>query len=199
MVIGYHIILSSYGFWLPNDPRGSSSTEVWAEHLRRFGPPTKTEERQSVAGREHDRAKRLEAKKNLLYPAVLFSGEQIALIGEALSSVVSELSLSVHACAILPDHLHLVTARHQAKAEYIGGYIKRAATRRLAEMDLHPLKKYRRTNGRAPSPWGEDGWFVFLNTPREMAGRIRYVEDNPIKEGRPKQVWYFVVPYERGS
>ena len=28
MVAGYHLIWTVYGYWLPNDPRGSTSTEV---------------------------------------------------------------------------------------------------------------------------------------------------------------------------
>src|SRR4051812_14608983 len=43
MVKGYHAIFAGYGFWLPNEQRGSWSTEVWAPHLRQFGPATKTE------------------------------------------------------------------------------------------------------------------------------------------------------------
>jgi len=30
MVIGFHVILTAYGFWLPNDPRGSWSEFVGA-------------------------------------------------------------------------------------------------------------------------------------------------------------------------
>ena len=33
MVHGYHLILPMYGFWLPNDPRGS-----WSEYVRRWEP-----------------------------------------------------------------------------------------------------------------------------------------------------------------
>jgi len=29
MVLGYHFIFSAYGFWLPNDPRGS-----WSDTIR---------------------------------------------------------------------------------------------------------------------------------------------------------------------
>jgi hypothetical protein len=28
MVVGYHLIWTAYGWWLPNDPRGSSSHEI---------------------------------------------------------------------------------------------------------------------------------------------------------------------------
>ena len=37
MVHGYHVILPMYGFWLPNDPRGSWSDFVRKWELVRFG------------------------------------------------------------------------------------------------------------------------------------------------------------------
>src|SRR5436305_1488927 len=58
MIVGYHVIFGAYGFWLPNDPRGSWSTFVGAWDLFRYGPATATDERQSVAHRAHDRARR---------------------------------------------------------------------------------------------------------------------------------------------
>jgi hypothetical protein len=54
MVKGYHAIWSCYGFWLPNDARGSWSNEVWAKHLRPFGEATKTNSRRSLADAPHD-------------------------------------------------------------------------------------------------------------------------------------------------
>src|SRR5262245_6818881 len=73
-IVAYHVIFSTYGFWLPNDPRGSGSSAVWAKHLRRFGPPTKVETRRSVAGVKHDRERRLAAKASLLQPAIRLNG-----------------------------------------------------------------------------------------------------------------------------
>lgn len=196
MVIGYHVILSAYGFWLPNDPRGSWSTEVWARHLRRFGRATRVETRRSVADHDHDRAQRLEAKQTLKYPAVHFSGMQTRAIGRGFAKAVGDLRLKVYACAIMPDHVHLVTGRHARDVEYVAGFLKRVGTRRLNAEGRHPLQKHRRPDGRIPSPWGDDGWFVYLNTPDEMLQRIRYVEMNPVKEGLPLQRWPFVVPYD---
>ena len=42
MVLGYHIILSAYGFWLPNDPRGSWSDTIRVYELLRFGSALNT-------------------------------------------------------------------------------------------------------------------------------------------------------------
>ena len=35
----YHLILTCYGFWLPNDPRGSWSDFVRSIELHRVGGP----------------------------------------------------------------------------------------------------------------------------------------------------------------
>ncbi len=196
MVIAYHIIFGAYGFWLPNDPRGSWLTKVWARHLQPFGDATKVNTPRSLAGRQHDHALRLEAKRHLQYPAVQFTAAQIGAIGEGFQRAAADLDLPIHACAIMPDHVHIVTGRRRNTAEYAAGFFKRAATRRLMEAGIHPLRDYRQANGRIASPWVAGGWFVYLNTPLEVRDRIRYVENNPTKAGLPPQKWKFVRPYE---
>jgi hypothetical protein len=37
MVVGYHLIWTAYGWWLPNDPRGSSSHEIRVERIANLG------------------------------------------------------------------------------------------------------------------------------------------------------------------
>ena len=86
MVIAYHIILSAYGFWLPNDPRGSWSVFVGAWELFRYGgKATKVETTKSVAHAKHDRAKRLAAKRRLKYDPVFFTGLQARAIASGFA------------------------------------------------------------------------------------------------------------------
>ena len=47
MIRASHVIFSAYGFWLPNDPRGSWSDFVGSWELQRFGPATKVNVRHS--------------------------------------------------------------------------------------------------------------------------------------------------------
>jgi hypothetical protein len=76
-VLAYHAIFGAYGFWLPNDPRGSWSDFVAAwELFRAGGAATKTTTRRSVAGVRHDTAARRRVKEALTYPAVVFDGHQ---------------------------------------------------------------------------------------------------------------------------
>ena len=65
MIVGYHVIFGMYGFWLPNDPRGSWSDFVGSWELFRFGRATKTDERRSVAWRKHNHRQRAAAKRSL--------------------------------------------------------------------------------------------------------------------------------------
>ncbi len=90
MIHGYHVIFGTYGFWLPNDPRGSWSEFVASWELSRFGKATKSPDRIEIAANE---------------------------------------------------------------------------------------------------------WKVFLDTEEAIENAIRYVEENPMKEGKPRQRWSFVTPF----
>lgn len=86
MVLAYHVILGTYGFWLPNDPRGSWSDWVWSWELFRFGgPATKVDSPHSVAHVPHDRRIRLAAKMILKYPPVRFNGTQARAVGRGFA------------------------------------------------------------------------------------------------------------------
>src|SRR5690606_9175822 len=116
-IIAYHIIWGAYGFWLPNDPRGSWSDYVWAPRLRPFGSATKVTARRSHAHDAHDHRLRLAAKQHLEFPAVRFTPEQIESVARAFAEIRAKLKLSLYAAALMPDHVHIVVPRQNYKAE----------------------------------------------------------------------------------
>jgi REP element-mobilizing transposase RayT len=194
MIVGYHIIFSAYGFWLPNDPRASWSDFVGSWELFRYGPATKTTERRSLAYREHDRARRLEAKQALKYPAVNFTGIQARAIARGFADYFASKSFPVWACAILPDHVHLVVGRPGMLVEQLVIQLKGEATQRLEEEEIHPLAAYKKAGKRVPKCWARGEWKVYLDL-EDVPRSIHYVEQNPLKEGKKRQKWSFVVPY----
>ena len=194
MILAYHSIFSAYGFWLPNDPRGSWSDFVRSWELFRFGKATKVDLRRSVARAEHDVALRLRAKRSLRYPPVAFTGPQARAVGWGFARAVGEADYVVHACSILPEHVYLVIARHRRSIQRIVGHLKARATQRLTAEGLHPLTEHARGDGTLPSPWARRGWNVYLDDPKHLRNAVRYVEANPIKEGSPRQRWSFVTP-----
>jgi REP element-mobilizing transposase RayT len=188
MILAHHCIFSMYGFWLPNDPRGSGSDYIAAWDLFRYGPATKTNSRKSVAARPHDRAWRMRAKEVLKYPPVKLTGIQAVTIVKGFRKACEEGDYKIHALSVLPDHIHLVVGRHQRWIRQIVGHLKSRATRALKEhglwfADNRPV-------------WGEHGWNVFLDNITAVERAIRYVEQNPIKEGKKPQTWSLVTPFD---
>jgi len=199
MIRAYHAILTAYGFWLPNDPRGSWSDFVGSWELFRFGPATKTDTRSSVAARPHDRAARLAAKRALKYPEVHFDGHQALSIARGFAAAIGEGDYRLHACAVLPEHVHLVVARCDRMIEQIVAHLKAKATARLSQDGNHPLGTFRDGRGRVPTPWAGKCWKCFLDTDQDIARAIRYVEHNPAKEGKRRQRWSFVTEWRPGA
>lgn len=194
-VLAYHVVFGAYGFWLPNDPRGSWSEQVWADHLQAFGPATKVETRQSLAKQPHNKSLREHAKQALLYPPVRFTGVQACEIARGFAEAVAVLPAQVYATAIMPDHIHFVLARVTQKVEAIVGGFKRFATRALVAAGCHPLAHVVDSSGRTPSPWCIGCWKVFLFTVDEIERAMQYVNDNPVRAGFKPQSWSFVTPY----
>jgi REP element-mobilizing transposase RayT len=193
------VIFGTYGFWLPNDPRGSWSDFVGAWELFRYGAATTTTERRSVAAASHDIHERLAAKTALTYPPVRFTGQQALAVGQGFATYAQSSGLTIWGCAILPDHVHLVLARFRLNVEPTVVQLKGAATRKLDEANLHPHAVMPRRQGRYPKAFARGEWKVFLDSPADVIRAIRYVEQNPMKEGLPSQRWRFVQPYEPSS
>jgi REP element-mobilizing transposase RayT len=199
VVLAYHSIFTAYGFWLPNDPRGSWSDFVWAWELRRFGSATKTRTRRSVAAAAHDHATRLEAKEHLKYPPVIFNGRQALTIGNAFAETITKNGYVVYACSILPEHIHMVIRRHAYNIEQVVRVLKQSATEALIRANQHPLTQYAVENQTPPTPWARKGWNVFLDSESHIRRAIRYVELNPGKDGKRTQKWRFVTSYNAVS
>jgi len=203
MIVGYHLIMTAYGFWLPNDPRGSWSKFVGAWDLFEVGGRAtrdKVTERRSYAKDAHDRERRLATKGALLYPPVRFNGLQARAVARGFGAFIKKSGLKAWACAVMSDHVHLAIARHHYDIEQVAVKLKQAATLRLNEEDIHPLKQHIKPNGRHPPCFARGEWKGFLD-PNDVAPCIHYVEQNPVKAGLHSQVgmWEFVTPPEMGD
>ncbi|MBX3432702.1 MAG: transposase [Pirellulales bacterium] len=195
-MLAAHVIFGAYGFWLPNDPRGSWSTFVGSWELFRYGPATKTTETSSLARRPHDQAGRLAAKSALKRPAVQFTGIQARAVARGFARYAERSGLRMFACAVLPDHVHLVMAPARIAIPQVVIQLKGEATLQLAEEGIHPFAGSRDKNGRHPKCFARGQWKVCLDDAVAVSRAIRYVEDNPLKEGKRRQRWGFVTAYD---
>jgi hypothetical protein len=97
------------------------------------------------------------------------------------------------ACAILPDHIHVVVGASRLNPRRVVGHLKREAALQLQSEGMHPFERDR--SGRLPSCWAESCWCVYLDEDDDVRRAIRYVELNPEKEGKRRQSWSFVQPF----
>lgn len=193
MILAHHLIFSAYGFWLPNDPRGSWSEIVRSENLREFGPATKVDTHRSVARKPHDRRKRLAAKNALDRPPVIFDGIQARAIARGFRVCAEKSKVTVWACAVMPDHAHLVVERHRLSAEVLGNLFKGEATKALVAEGVHPFQGQKGEKNRVPTCFARKWWVVFQHSEEDVVRTIRYVENNPVKAGLKPQTWGFVT------
>jgi len=142
MVIAHHLILTGYGRWLPNDPRGSHSTDIRAGKLFLLGTSTT-----APGSRSHPARKSVSTVST---PNPCWSIPSFGLMppNGKPSPTLSPRSLqtgaiAVTACAILTNHAHLVIRRHRDKAETISSELKVASATRLRQVtdvpESHPV------------------------------------------------------------
>lgn len=197
MVRWYFVTWSTYGFWLPNDERGSGSVYVGSKALLPYGPARKVDTRRSVARRPPDPVVRRLAKESLKYEPVLLSDDQIEAVGRGFAVALSRAGVRAHAYAILPDHTHIVTGRPSYAIEELVALLKGGASAQLRAEGLHPFQDQPLPNGRLPNMWGRGEWKLFIDHDDEprLLEKFDYIERNPLRQGRPRQFWSFVTPY----
>ena len=186
MVLAHHIILTGYGHWLPNDPRGSLSKDFRSDAIPSLGdihygrkspqPPI-----------EHVKTFRKQAGRKLKHPVLWFGVDETKILGDAFRRVVSTAKLTCYACGILRNHAHLVIRKHKLKGEGMIKLLKDESLKALQEMNLlpptHPL-------------WSQDDYFVFKDTPAAVRAAVGYIVKHFEKHRIPTQGWDFVVPYD---
>jgi REP element-mobilizing transposase RayT len=180
-VLATHVILSMYGFWLPNDPRGSGSKYTGSDELYESGgKATKVDTRHSLAKKPHDKQKREKAKTVLKHPPVLLKGQQALAVANGFAT----LEHLIYACAVMPEHVHLVLGRSTVPAKKVAEQLKDVAEGQLRSENIFPD---------CETIWARGCWQVFLNTPDDVHRTIRYVNENPVKAGFKCQHWSFVT------
>ena len=178
MIIAYHAIFTTYGTWLPNDPRGSYSRAMYNAEL--------AELREIHYGRQRPQPDRntlqrfrASAMPRLSRPPYYITSTTRLIVADAFARVVDRLRLSVPACAIMNDHVHFLVWRSRHTIEYLVNQLKGEATLAL---------------GLDHTAWTRGCWKVFVNDELTLRAAAEYVEANPEAARLKSQEWGFVTP-----
>jgi hypothetical protein len=186
MVAGFHLIWTAYGWWLPNDPRGSSSHEIRVEQIADLGPlhqGRKAVQPPSRVIREfYD-----EARSVLKHPLLTFGPNDLTIIAGAFRKVILDQRYTCYGCSIMREHVHALIRKHKHHAETMIANLQAGSRAALIQAGRrssdHPV-------------WGGPGWKVFQYTQADMRRIVDYIRGNPRKHGLPDQIWDFVKQYD---
>jgi REP element-mobilizing transposase RayT len=128
------------------------------------------------------------AKRALQRPPVHLTGVQARSAAQGFKQAALEGGYRLFACAILPEHVHLVVRATARAPRRVIAHLKTRALQQLVADSLW-------TNPDLPV-WSRGCWVVYLDEDADMRRAIAYVEKNPSKEGKTRQNWSFVTPYE---
>jgi len=184
MVIAHHLIWTGYGWWLPNDPRGSMSHTIACDVIAELGDlhyGRKTVQPASPVIREFYQR----ARDVLKHPLQQFDAGDLARIAEAFVETISVRRYTCYACAIMRDHVHVLIRKHRDRPAEMIHHLQEASRLRLQRQVPrfagHPV-------------WGGPGWDVFQHDPSDVRRTIAYIEGNPAKLRLAPQRWAFVKP-----
>jgi len=162
MVIAYHVIFTTYGTWLPNDPRGSYSKEIYNEQLRMLG--TIKYGRQNPVPPKSKLLRFWTAATPHLSRTPFFIDESSRpIISAGFSRAVQRLGIRIGACAIMNDHVHTLILRSKYRVEYVVNQLKGGATQVLK------LKQTHWTHGCWKVFISDDETWVYLHNPGTLS------------------------------
>lgn len=187
LVIAFHLVWTAYGWWLPNDPRGSGSHEIRCDTLAELGETHFGRKKVQPAGWVVFEFYR-QAATLLKHPLLTLDEAARATIGGAFVEVIAAERYTCYACAIMPDHVRVMIRKHKHAAEEM--------IENLIEASREKLIRAGHRKPDHPTWTAGAGWSVFLDHPDEVRRTITYIEQNPLPLRLLVQRWPFVTPYD---
>ena len=146
LVIAHHLMWTLYGWWLPNDPRGSTSQSIRSDSIGELGDLHQGRKQVQPAGREL-RAFYEQAEAALTHPLLKFAPSDLPLAAEAIGGAIAECRYTCYACAVMPDHVHLAIRKHRDLGEAMIEKIQALSRERLVRVGLRSARHPTWTRG----------------------------------------------------
>ena len=187
-----HFIWSAYGTWIPSCPR-----ESWPRYMRSWERTRPGLDASNVdPDRDPYRVNRLAAEKTRHFPPVRFNSLQMQAIAEGFARCVRSRQSWVWACCIMPEYVQILITTPRTPPTQMMGLMRCEATKRLHELNLHPMSEHGQGDGSTPLMWSHTKWHQQLKNDDTIREAIAYINELPEREGSARQNWDFVRPFE---
>ena len=169
--IGYHIVISGYGLWLPGDQRGSWSP-AWDKQIGLVEPHTL---------HPGDPVRLRMSEERMKHPLVRLTAEMVGLIVETLADCTEKSDWSIVAAPVEVTHSHLLVTYTERNIENTIKWVKDQATKAI----------HRRTSHRGPV-WCKGKWRSFIFDLDVWGHTIEYIEEHNERRGVGPRPYSFI-------
>ncbi len=175
--LGFHVNKSTYGTWLPGDPRGSWS-EAWSPSRGYYEPHR---------FHEGDERRLDIAVGRMKHSAVVLDDEKMGVIIRAIGKCVDESGgdLRIVAAAIEPTHMHLLIVNMGRDIDLTVKWLADRTTKAL----------HRETHPTGPL-WTKNKWSDHIDDQEHWENAIMYIDEHNIRAGRGSRPYPFLAPIE---
>lgn len=162
--LGYHVVKSGYGLWLPGDERGHWSA-AWDDQIGFYEP------HMLHAG---DPVRERIAQERMKHPPVVFDRRMLDVIGEAIGGCVSRSAgdLRIVALGLNPTHVHLLIRYTSRDIDVTLKWIADQTTKAV----------HRKTEHQGPV-WAKGAWRGYIFNRRHWENAISYIEAHNVRRG----------------
>lgn len=176
IIIAHHFVFTGYGHCLPNDLRGSGSTEIRFDALGDLGPILRGRQEQQPSRSELKSFHR-KAAPLLEHRAFWFDAAKRQARAESFALTTQSHGYTLWACAVCSNYSHTIVRRHRDDALTIWDV--------YADGARITLRSFLEVGTDRPV-WADRPYKVFNYERGLVQNRIGYVNDNPGKEGLPR-------------
>ena len=170
--IGYHLVFSAYGLWLPGDERGHWST-AWDEQIGLVQPHTL---------HSGDPVRKRMAAERMKQPVVVFSRQMIDATADAIGRCAAGSDWSIVAASVESTHTHLLLT-----------FTLRDINNTVKWLKDQTTKAVHRGTPHAGPVWCKGRWRGFIFDPIIWRNTVDYIEQHNARRGEVPRPYSFLV------
>jgi len=169
--IGYHIVKTTYGSWLPGDARGHWST-AWDDRIGYVEPH---------ALHEGDAVRERIAQSRMTKPRVILTDKTIRIVADTLAACEADSPWSIAAASIEPTHMHILMTHSPLDLDRTVKWLTQNTTKAVHEQTDHqgPI-------------WTKGSWREFIFDVSHWRRVIEYIEQHNVRRGLAPRPYAFI-------
>jgi REP element-mobilizing transposase RayT len=160
--IGYHLVFSAYGLWLPGDERGHWS-DAWDQELGFIEPHML---------HEGDPVRKRMAEERQAHPKVLLNPAMLAAVEDAIGMCRRQSDWRIAAASIESTHTHLLLTYTERDIDTTAKWLKDQTTKAVHRQTSH-----------AGPVWCKGRWRGFIFDPLKWRNTRLYIERHNERRG----------------